>query len=145
MSRTFADTSFMMTEGWHNQDYLILFDEESIADVSRRYGIGTYMAGHEIVGLRGWDDFIVRDNLGSLFTVPTVPLDAEYLEPLGCSIDQRQIQRDERFLGKIKWYVHPIVFGGDPACEDNMTWVGLEEHIELVRWWNRKYKEVAGS
>ena len=47
--------------------------------------------------------------------------------------------------GKIKWYVTPIVFGGNPALKDNIIWVTLAEHTELVQWWNRKYRELASG
>ena len=129
-----------MAEGWHNDDYLILFDEESVPDLSRRYGIATCIAGHEIVGLCGWDDFILRDGNGNLFRIPTVPLDAKYLEPLGFQIQPQQSQPDKRFARKVKWYVHPVVFGGDPSSETNMVWLSLEQHVEAVNWWNQKYK-----
>ena len=37
-------------------------------------------------------------------------------------------RKDECFVGKIKWYINPIVFGGDPKAEDNITWVSHEQH-----------------
>jgi hypothetical protein len=131
-----------MIEGWHNDDYLTLFDEQSIADLSSRYGVEAYLAGYQIVGLRGWDDFIIRDGRGMLYKVPTVPLSPQYLEPLGFAINPGCIQPDKRFEGKIKWYVHPIVFGGDPSSKENMAWLTLEQHIEAVKWWNQKYKDA---
>ena len=39
-----------------------------------------------------------------------------------------KLRKDERFEGKIKWYINPIGFGGDPKAEDNITWVTLR-HI----------------
>jgi hypothetical protein len=35
------------------------------------------------------------------------------------------------------------VFGGDPTLGDNVTWVTLTQHTELVQWWNQKYRELA--
>jgi hypothetical protein len=49
---------------------------------------------------------------------------------------------DERFLGKIKWYVQPIVFGGDPNLEKNVIWVNHEQHAQAVKWWNDLYRSV---
>jgi hypothetical protein len=49
---------------------------------------------------------------------------------------------DERFLGKIKWYVQPIVFGGDPNIGMNVIWVNHEEHAQAVTWWNDLYRSV---
>ena len=46
--------------------------------------------------------------------------------------------------GRIKWYVKPLVFGGDPELGDNVIWVTQEDHVSLVRWWNRLYATVKG-
>ena len=131
-----------MIEGWHGEDYLILFDETEATELSRRYDIGKYLAGYKIVGLQGWDDFIVATTNSELFTIPTVPIDSKYSAPLGFAIEPSQLQSDERFRGRIKWYIKPIAFGGDPASDSNMTWVNLEQHVELVKWWNELYQTV---
>jgi len=134
-----------MIEGWHDDDYLILFDDTDVEDLTARYGLAAYLAGYQIIGLCGWDDFIIRDLNGGLFSVPTVPMDRRYLRPLAFSIDRAKIVPDERFSGKIKWYVQPVVFGGSPTAEDNISWVDLPQHIEYVKWWNQKYREVSGD
>jgi hypothetical protein len=56
-----------------------------------------------------------------------------------------KLERDDRFIGKIKWYMQPIIFGGDPNAGSNMTWVDLPNHQKLVRWWNDKYRELSGE
>jgi hypothetical protein len=55
------------------------------------------------------------------------------------------LERDDRFAGKIKWYVTPLVFGGDPKIGDNLVWVSHEEHAQLVRWWNEQYRALKGA
>ena len=62
-----------MIEGWNGADYLILFDEGEISPVSDRYAISCSLPGFQVIGLRGWDDFIVRDSAGHIYCVPTVP------------------------------------------------------------------------
>lgn len=57
---------------------------------------------------------------------------------------ENSLQADARFTGKIKWYVQPIVFGGDPQMGNNVIWVGHEEHAKLVKWWNEQYRGVKG-
>ncbi len=131
-----------MTEGWQNEDYLILFDEKESTDLSLRYEINKYLVGYRIVGLTGWDDFIVEGVDGKLFTIPTIPLDPKHLSPFGLSIRHAELRPDHRLLGKIKWYTKPVVFGGDPSARDNMTWVTLEQHIQLVNWWNKLYQTM---
>ena len=52
---------------------------------------------------------------------------------------EQTLTPDPRFAGRIKWYVQPVAFGGDPTHEANILWVGHEQHGELVRWWNDLY------
>jgi hypothetical protein len=130
-----------MQEGWHGDDYLILFNEAEMAQVSGRYGIAEFLSGHVIVGLRGWDDFIVRDERGNTFSVPTVPLDIKHLSPFSLP-KELQLKVDPRCSGKIKWHVKPLVFGGDPHPGENVIWISQEQHAQLVRWWNRRYRSL---
>jgi hypothetical protein len=128
-----------MTEGWYGDEYLILLGASDIDSASKRYGISEQLPGYEIVGLRSWDDFIVRDPKGRTYTVPTVPLDVKYLKPFKLPEHTSVLQSDDRFTGKIKWYVKPVVFGGDPAIGENVTWLNQEQHAQFVRWWNAQY------
>src|SRR4029077_14126839 len=91
---------------------------------------------------RGWDDFIVRDQNGDVFSVPTVPFDMKKLTPFQMPNGAPDLQPDDRFAGRIKWYVKLVVFGGDPEIGDNLVWVSHEEHAELVLWWNERYREL---
>ncbi len=130
-----------MIEGWYGDDYLILFEERAPA-LERAYGLSAALPGYRLVGLRGWDDFIVDDSNGARFTVPTVPVLAEHLAPFSTPKGPPRAEVDPTVRGRIKWYVTPIVFGGDPKLGANVTWVDLEQHTQLVTWWNRKYHDV---
>lgn len=107
------------------------------------YELEKYLPGFTIVAILGWDDFLVRNHAGELFQVPTVPLVQKYMERARLP-DASSLEPDERFTGKIKWYVKPIVFGGDPSSDDNIFWVDLPQHQELVCWWNKMHRDVAG-
>jgi hypothetical protein len=131
-----------MQEGWHGEEYLVLFDASEAPQASARYDIARSLPGYEVVGLRGWDDLIVRDPAGALFTVPTVPLLPSDLEPFQLPESSTALERDPRFTGRIKWYVTPIVFGGDPGAGENLIWVDHERHSQLVRWWNDQYRQL---
>ncbi|MCS6136769.1 hypothetical protein G3496_17775 [Shewanella baltica] len=78
-------------------------------------------------------------NGSQLFKVPTVPIAVEYLENLITKQLPENLEEDKRFLGKIKWYSTPVVFGGDPS-EQNMIWVNHLQHRELVIYWNEQYR-----
>jgi len=53
-------------EGWHGEDYLVLFDKADRVGVSRRYDLNLYLEGFQAVGLLGWDNFIVERDTGGL-------------------------------------------------------------------------------
>jgi hypothetical protein len=132
-----------MVQGWHNDDYLILFEEQLEAiSMTARYNAAIFLPGYTIAGLKGWDDFIVRDSAQQFYTVSTVPLAAKHLKPFTFDIDVSALRPDSRLTDKIKWYVQPLVFGGDPQSEQNMTWITLDQHTEAVKWWNAKYREL---
>src|ERR1700742_1712212 len=113
-----------MKEGWQDQEYLILFDEPAEASrLAQSYGLATSFPGFSLVGLLGWDDFILRHTSGAVYSVPTVPAVREKLRPLALVINPAGLWHDPRFAGRIKWYLKPIVFGGDPRASDNITWL----------------------
>jgi hypothetical protein len=131
-----------MKEGWLGNDYLILFDEAEAASASDRYAISQSLSGYHVMGLRGWDDFVVRDSTGQTYSLPTVPTDPRYLTPFPLPESGATLSPDPRFSGRIKWYVKPIVFGGTPSDGANLIWVSHEEHAQLVRWWNDLYRSL---
>jgi hypothetical protein len=71
-----------MNEGWNGDDYLIRFDEAESEPLTEGYGIRQFLPGLTVVGILGWDDFILRNQGGQLFRVPTVPLVQRYVESL---------------------------------------------------------------
>ncbi|GAB3255016.1 hypothetical protein [Chitinimonas naiadis] len=133
-----------MREGWLSDEYLVLFDEEEASLATAQYPLGGTMPDAMVIGLRGWDDLLVRDSTGHLFTVPSVPLLANHTKPF--TLPQfAQLEWDGRFTDRVKWYVTPLAFGGDPNDPANLTWVTHEQHRLLVVWWNQKYQELAGA
>nr|CAP47705.1 putative integron gene cassette protein [uncultured bacterium]CAP47717.1 putative integron gene cassette protein [uncultured bacterium]CAP47776.1 putative integron gene cassette protein [uncultured bacterium]CAP47777.1 putative integron gene cassette protein [uncultured bacterium] len=130
-----------MTEGWLDDNYLILFDEHEVQAASDRYRIADWLPGYRVIGLWGWDDLVVCDSLTRVFTVPTVPIDSEYLAPFELPVGP-SLKTDPRYTGRVKWYVKPVVFGGDPAIEENISWISLDHHAELVVWWNTRYRQI---
>lgn len=132
-----------MIEGWHDNTYLTLFEEQAEATaMTERYGLSNLLPGFTAVGLRGWDDLIVRDAGGRYFTVSTVPISREHLRDFDFKINLASLGSDDQMRGKIKWYVTPLIFGGDPSSPENVTWISIEQHPDAVRWWNAKYQEI---
>jgi hypothetical protein len=131
-----------MIQGWHAEEYLFVFEASEIDALTERYGIAAYLPGYKILGLKSWDDFIVRDEEMRTFTLPTIPMDAQYLQPFELDVDSSAVLPDPRFVDKIKWYIKPIIFGGDPSANENMAWLSLDQHVEAVKYWNRLYRDV---
>lgn len=131
-----------MREGWVGDDYLVLFEADEIDAARARYSFGELLPGYRLVGLRGWDDFIVEDDAGNLFIVPTVPAIRANLLRFQMPDADEVWTADERFKGMIKWYLKPVIFGGDPLALENEDWVDHEKHGEVVRYWNGVYRSV---
>jgi hypothetical protein len=132
-----------MREGWAEDDYLIIFSDSEVGFATVRYQMDRFLPGYVVVGLKSWDDVIVQDGEGNTYTVPSVPLVAKFLDRYSLQRDV-QLEADTQLSGKIKWYVKPIFFGGDPGVGDNLDWVSHVQHGELVVWWNDLYNDTYG-
>ncbi len=130
------------TSRWLGDDYLILFADSELASASERYAISKWLPGYTVVGLRGWDDLIVKDGVGQTHSIPAVPLDLQYMAAFVVPGSKHDLEDDQpRYAGKIKWYVKPIVFGGE-VNNENTIWINHTEHAGLVNFWNRLYWHV---
>ena len=135
-----------MKEGWHNEDYLILFESEEIELKQQEYGLDRLLPGHRLLGLVGWDDFLVMESASEkLYRVPTIPISSRHRKEWPHSVDSTALTPDGRFQGKVKWYVKPIIFGGNPNPEENMTWISHRDHVQAVKYWNEMYTHVAAK
>ena len=114
------------------------------ASASESYCISQLLPGFKVIGLKGWDDFILQDSKGGTYSVPTVPAISKYLSPYTPPAGSA-LASDDRFHNKIKWYVKPVVFGGDPQLETNIIWVSHDEHAQLVKYWNALYGSINGQ
>ena len=130
-----------MNEGWQDDDYLIFLDEDESATAMRACDFDRFIPGYLLVGLKGWDEFIVADSSGTVQTVPTVPLDSSHAAPYVLP-PPISLQPDSRFTGKIKWYLKPLIFGGNPTDSTNVTWISHAQHADVVRWWNEQYRQA---
>ncbi len=133
-----------MREGWLGDEYIVLFSDDESSAFADACDLGTTLPGFAALGLRGWHDLIGRDETGQTFTIPSVPLDRKYIAAFDLP-DASRLKADERFVGKVRWLVKPLVFGGSPDAESNIAWVTHQQHVELVRWWNEQYRVAKAS
>ena len=73
-----------MKEGWHNDDYLILFEGSEIEEKEKDYEIDRFLPGCRLLGMVGWDYFLVMDRENQkVFRVPTIPIVLKEGEEIG--------------------------------------------------------------
>jgi len=132
-----------MTEGWNKEQYFILADSlNESKKLTELYGISESIPEFIIVGLLGWDDFILCNKNDEYYRVPTVPAIKENLEPFTFPESPMKLESSPKYQKRIKWYIKPIVFGGSPEDPENMRWISIEEHSKLVKFWNNTYREI---
>ena len=130
-------------EGWWHDDYVTLF--RNVAEATERYGVSEYFPGCKVLGLLSWEDFILEEASGRIVRAPCVPCTPSYAEHLDSVPDSSALESDKRFTGRVRWRVKPLVFGGDPEDEANISEVDFEQHAKLVQWWNGMYRKAGGS
>jgi hypothetical protein len=130
-----------MAEGWLNFDYVVLFSEDVRTTRTLEYKIAKFLPGYTLVGLFDWDYLLVTDAEDQMYTVPSLPLDISMLSAFSLPEDLT-LEVDDRYTGKIKWYLKPLALGGNPYDVRNLAWVSVSLHADLVVWWNEKYKKI---
>jgi len=130
-------------EGWFKDDYWSLCeDRKESENLTATYGLPDYLPGYFIEGLKSWDDFVLSDIEGRYFLIPTVPFDRANLEQFKFPAETLRLQSDEPFTGKVRWFIKPIRFGGDPSAKENTAWLSQDEHVQVVKWWNKFYYDA---
>jgi len=127
-----------MIKAYTKENEILLFDSDKVSQISSEYCLDKVLPDHQIIGLIDWDDFLIVDKNNKTFQVPTVPIDTQYLNSFECEVVKEEEVKEEL----IKWYVTPLIFGGDPSSSENINFIDIETHIKLVVWWNNKYQEI---
>jgi hypothetical protein len=122
-------------EGWAGNDYLILFFGAERGDWTSNYSVAKRLPGFELIGICGWDDLIVAGPNGVLYRVPAVPMRVDKIQ-LYEFPDEFVLRPEPELVGKIPWRIKPMAFDGDIYDKENVALVSLEEHAQLVSWWN---------
>ena len=142
-------------EGFLSDDlYMVLWPAEQIHHLNEAYGVRQYAPGLLLFGSNAGGDayaFDMREQTKPVVTVPFVGMDLKRVEFIAPSLlevlrlTMRQghghAARPDLF-GKEVFEIKPIILGGHPTDPRNKAIVGRQEHIELVRYWNRLIRSV---
>src|SRR5262245_56331398 len=80
-----------MREGWCNEEYWLLCEDREEAELlTTMYGLADHLPSYLIIGLKGWDDFILTNGEDQYFLVRTVPLERGSLAPFSFSVRSRR-------------------------------------------------------
>jgi hypothetical protein len=127
-----------MTYGWYNDIHYNLFSPDEVDIYLKKNALQKYFSSYQLVGLVGWDDFLLKQN-NSYYTIPTVPIDFKYLSEFDFNLNIDELKNDKNITDKIKWYIKPLIFGGDPKLGENIQFIDLGTHAELIAFWNKTY------
>lgn len=130
-----------MNSGWNDEIFYNLFEDNEIKMFNQKYILTNKPNEYKIIGLYFWDDFIVSKGQ-ELVKIPTIPFDLKYEEKIEINLENIHLDNDKKINNYIKWYNKPLIFGGSPELDDNIQWINIEHHIELVNFWNKKYREI---
>ena len=130
-----------MIQGWNNSNYLYLIESQTESlNLANKYKINGILSEYQFYGILNWDEFILKDGSSQYFKIPTVPFVANFLKPIPDFEPNVNLSPDPKLFNLIRWHVKPVVFGGDPVSETNISWVDFDQHIDLVIWWNEQYR-----
>jgi hypothetical protein len=130
-----------MVQGWNNSNYLFLVENKDESfEFTIKYKFNEFLPEFQFVGILNWDEFLVADSNSKHYVIPTIPLDVKYLTPIPDFDQEFNLIPDQKLFNLIRWHVMPVVFGGDPTSEENIKWIDLDQHVDVVIWWNEQYR-----
>lgn len=141
-------------EGFLGEEYIILWRAEELAQLNKAYEAERYAPAILLFGSSGGGEaygFDTHAEPACVVRLPFIGMERRHLGPVtrdftdlfsrGAALSMREQHRPlqrEMELVEIK----PIIFGGDPVDPENKMWVTREQHIELVRYWNRQTSTI---
>jgi len=146
-------------EGFIGKAYLRFYSADGILEVNQAYAVAEYLPGFLLIASNTIGDAICfRPPFmeGRVVQVPFIPLRLDYAERVESSfsdfiarlaasrVGARSLSTSDinpAVIGKEIFQRHPIVLGGSPTDPNNRDLVSVEEHPELVRYWNNVFRQ----
>jgi hypothetical protein len=144
------------SEGFLGTEYLRFYPAEQLIPLNSAFCTEEFIPGRLIFGSNGGGEawvFDVRLRPALVIKLPFIPMNDQYGESFGsfeqflrllAGTNEPRAQRSVNpdLIGKEIHEIHPVVFGGDPASEDNKAYLTPPEYAPYVVWWNRQYRRI---
>jgi cell wall assembly regulator SMI1 len=141
-------------EGFIGEHYVILWKAEELSNFNDGYEVSKYAPGFFMFGSTGGGDGFAFDTRASPYRVMQVPfigmsLDDEFrvagslnqlLEQMHGTMDRSsELPRKSEPMsrGKEIFEIKPVLLGGSPTDLENKVILTRDQHMELVRFWNK--------
>ena len=148
-------------EGFIGEEFYRLYSVEQLLSLNPAYGVDEFMPGFVLIGSNGGGESYLLDarhTPAPVFRIPFIPMIEAYGSQMALSVSVWQQglaaispamsiihTPSSRTFGKEIHEINPIVFGGSPTDPKNRALVPLEQHAEIVVWWNRTFRRVSAQ
>jgi hypothetical protein len=142
--------------------YFVLWPVQDLIRLNREYEVNEHALGLLLIGSNGGGEAFAldlrEDGKQSLVSVPFVGMSLRNAVTAADSFDEflkHSDQVDDELNVSSKrsmdrsgleiFEIHPIILGGDPIDPANKSFLTREQHIAVVRYWNKTIREIRGS
>jgi cell wall assembly regulator SMI1 len=146
-------------EGFIGEHYLILWKVEELSDFNDGYEVSKHAPGFIVFGSNGGGDGFAFDTRKSPYRVMQVPFVGmsaddgfrvaesfnELLTRMSGTTDRpsKLGRKSEPTLrGREIFEIQPVLLGGSPTDLENKTILTRDQHMEVVRYWNKVVSDL---
>jgi cell wall assembly regulator SMI1 len=141
-------------DGFIGTGYFILWRAEELCKFNDGYEVSKYAPGLVLFGSNGGGDGFAFDTRASPYRVMQVPFvgmsRADEFRVAGSFAELLMRQREKKahssqrssksnptLRGKEMFEIKPIILGGSPTDPENKVALTRDQHMEVVRYWNK--------
>lgn len=136
-------------EGWLADEYVRIYSASLRKDIASLYGFNEFLPDYELWGSWGCDALCLGFD-SKLYCVPWIPLSETHrqeaypsVEALNSALQSLHAATPTyEHFGKEVHFITPIVFGGQPGDDANITMIDQDAHAQICRYWNNLYARL---
>lgn len=141
-------------EGFLGRQYLRLYRLEELRHLNEAYQISLCRPDLVVFASDGYGEgFAFYKGSSQLLNIPLIPIPVinENIDSVApdfnafaqANLSEPAAALSQHPVGQELHLKQPLCFGGDWNDEKNLVWVTPPQHAELVRYWNRIYRDVS--